>query len=625
MIFSRRKTIGVFINKVFSHFDDAVFNALEKEGRRLDYDIVVFTSIEYNLQQNDYDIQENEIFRFAAVDRLDGVIVVPTSYDEGWFRDGLYDMLRSRVRCPVVAIRDDNPEYDCVYTDENEAIRPLIRHLIEDHGFKRICFQTGFPGHTEAEARLKVFREEMEAHGLPVPEGSICSGNLWSNCGDKAFDAFFSDPEDIPEAVVCANDHMAVGLMRVLAGRGIRVPEDVVVTGFDHVPVLGVDMPSLTTIQPDYARMVVEAMNRLDSQIRGGAAPSGHVKTALPGKFVLGESCGCGKRHADFFRKVSEHTSALLELDNDQDAMMNNMGIDLGACTNLTRLHEVLIDHRVYNPILRDLYICLLEDSADLTHARGDRARLVHAMRDQRDCGMPMIAFERNSILPAMAERQDEPQLLFVKLLHQNGRNLGYNVLQYMPGQVPSRAFTHTNVMITIALENIRMWDELMQLYEERRRSSITDVLTNLLNRRGLMEKLESEWPDLVGREIAFVSVDMDRLKQINDTYGHAAGDAAIRLIGRAIQSTLPPGALGARIGGDEFAVFLPEGGGAETYARSMEETLKRLNEAEKNSFTVSASVGYSVRVLQKTDDIEQCIMAGDRMMYAVKEAHHAD
>lgn len=234
-----------------------------------------------------------------------------------------------------------------------------------------------------------------------------------------------------------------------------------------------------------------------------------------------------------------------------------------------------------------------------------------------------MIAFERNSILPAMAERPDEPQLLFVKLLHQNGRNLGYNVLQYMPGQVPSRAFTHTNVMITIALENIRMWDELMQLYEERRRSSITDMLTNLLNRRGLMEKLESEWPGLVGREIAFVSVDMDRLKQINDTYGHAAGDAAIRLVGKAIQSTLPPGALGARIGGDEFAVFLPDGGGAEAYARSMEEALEGLNEAEKHGFTVSASVGYSVRTLRETDDIEQCILAGDQMMYVVKEAHH--
>lgn len=616
MIFSRRKTIGVFLNKVFAHFDDAVFHALESEGKRLDYDIVVFTSIEYNQKHNEYDIQENEIFRYAAIDKLDGIIIAPTTYDEGWFRGALYDMLHSRVHCPVVSIRDENPEYDCVYTDESQAIRPLVRHLIEHHGFKRICFQAAFPGHDEAAARQKAFVEEMEAHGLTVPESSICPGNLWSNCGHIAYEAFFSDPDNLPEAVVCANDHMAVGLMRTLASHGIRVPEDVVVTGFDNVPVIGMEVPSLTTIQPDYARMVVEAMNLLDRQIRGGREATGQVKVALPGQFVLGESCGCGKRSIDYYKTVSERTTALLELGNDQDAMTNNMSIDLGACTNLTRLHEALIDPRVYNPILRDLYICLFED--------GDKARLVHAMRDKKDCGMPMVVFDRSSILPAMAERPDEPQLLFVKMLHQNGRNFGYNAFQYEPGEVPSRAFTQSNVLITIALENIRMWNELMQLYEERRRSSVTDMMTNLLNRRGLMERLEPAWRDMTGRKVAFVCVDMDHLKSINDTYGHAAGDFAIKLVGRAILASLPTDAVGARIGGDEFVVFLPNGDEAQDYVRSLENALQRLNEQEKRSFTVEASVGCFVRLLRETDTIEHCIQAGDVKMYAVKEAHHA-
>ena len=97
MIFSRRKTIGVFLNKIFSVFDDAVFHALEREGRRLDYDIVIFTSVEYNMMHSDYDDQEKDKFRYAAVDRMDGIIVVPASYDEGEFRDSMYDMLRTRV------------------------------------------------------------------------------------------------------------------------------------------------------------------------------------------------------------------------------------------------------------------------------------------------------------------------------------------------------------------------------------------------------------------------------------------------------------------------------------------------------------------------------------------------
>lgn len=624
MIFSRRKTIGVFLNKIFSVFDDAVFHALEREGRRLDYDIVIFTSVEYNLMHSDYDDQEKDIFRYAAVDKMDGIIVVPASYDEGEFRDGMNDMLRTRVRCPVVAIRDDDPRYDCVYTDETEAIRPLIRHLIEHHGFRHICFQTGYAGHSEADARLRVFLEEMEAHGLEVPESRICAGNLWHSCGDVAYDAFFSDPDNLPEAVVCANDYMAVGLMRTLAGHGIRVPQDVVVTGFDNIPVLGVDMPSVTTVQPDYDRMVVEAMNCLDRRIRGCCNGSEHFRIALPGRFVLGESCGCGKRAPDHYRRVSEEATALLELENDQDAMMNNMCIDLGACADLTTLHKVLISQRVFNPILRDHYICLFEQADALTPGTGGKVRLVHALRDQRDGGMPMTVYDRSDILPAMMERQDEPQLLLVKLLHQNGRAFGYNVFQYMPGQAPSRAFVNMNVLITVALENIRRQDELMRLYEERRRTSTTDMLTNLLNRRGLNERLEALWPGMMGRRVAFACVDMDRLKHINDTYGHTAGDHAIRLVGQAIQATLPPDGLGARMGGDEFVVFLPEGGGGQDYAGRLEETLERLNEEQARPFTVTASVGIFDKVIGEGDTFEHCIQAGDQRMYAVKEAHHA-
>ena len=108
--------------------------------------------------------------------------------------------------------------------------------------------QAGFVDHDASNRRIEAFRQEMAAHGLPVPESAICHGNMWSNCGEIAYEAFFTDPENRPEAVVCANDYMAVGLMRELHSHGIRVPEDVIVTGFDNVSRLGVEEPSLTTI-----------------------------------------------------------------------------------------------------------------------------------------------------------------------------------------------------------------------------------------------------------------------------------------------------------------------------------------------------------------------------------------
>ena len=382
------------------------------------------------------------------------------------------------------------------------------------------------------------------------------------------------------------------------------------------------DVPGLTTVQPDYDSMVVNAMNQLDLRIKG-RAPQGQRIIALPGRFIMGESCGCGKRAAGYFRHVSEHLTHLLELENDQDAMMNNMSIDLGACNDLKEMHNVMISKRSYNPILRDHYLCLFGEPDNLMEEEGDRACLVHAIRDHRDCGMPMIAFDRADLLPPMAERREEPQLLYVKLLHQNRHNFGYSVFQYVPGEVPSRSYIQTNALMSIALENIHRSREVMRLYEERRLSSITDMMTGLLNRRGLMEKVEPIWRHMIGQRVAFVCIDMDHLKQINDSYGHAAGDYAIKLVGRAIREALPPEAIAARIGGDEFVVFLAESGGADGLVQAFEAALSRLNAEEDHTFTVTASMGYAAKKLNEMDTIEKCIHQGDREMYRAKEARH--
>lgn len=625
MIFSKRKTIGVFLSKQFKPFDDAFFRRLTLEAKRLDYDVFVFMTAGYFLSKNDYDIQEKQIFRFAPFEQLDGIIAVPSTYDKGGFREDVYEALRKCTHCPVVVVREESDEFHCVYTDNHAAFQPVVRHLIEDHGLTKICFQSGDTHNSEVDVRLDTFIQEMKAHGLAVPEKNVCGGTMWTNCGMQAYEAFFSDPNDIPEAVVCANDYMAMGLIRVLREKGYQVPQDVIVTGFDNVSGWCVDVPSLTTIEPDYGRMVTEAME-LISRIHRGEEKKGPIRIALEGKFVKGESCGCGARPENYFRQVSEETTALLEDENDQDASMNNMSIDLGACDDLEDLHNVMISRRTHNPIVRDHYICLFGDRDSLLEESCEKACLVHAVRDHQDGGMPMIVFDRKKLLPLMAERPEEAQVFYVKLLHQKRHNFGYSVFQYDEGKVPSRCFVQTNVLLSVALENFYRRRELLSLYEERRISSITDMMTGLLNRRGLVERLEPEWKGMVGRSIAFVCIDMDRLKKINDTYGHAAGDFAIRLLGRAIRHVLPGDALGARIGGDEFIVFLPDVGEkeAEGFVFKLNEELLRLNQEEKRSFQVMASAGFRVIQLKDEVGIEGCIQESDKALYKIKEERHA-
>ena len=240
---------------------------------------------------------------------------------------------------------------------------------------------------------------------------------------------------------------------------------------------------------------------------------------------------------------------------------------------------------------------------------------------------MPMISFDRHRLLPDMAERADEPQVLFLMLLHQRENAYGYSMFHYQPGEVPSNFFQQWNIVLSGALSNMHKRNELKLLYEERRLSSITDVMTRLLNRRGLEEQLTPLWQQLCARQenAAFVSFDLDWLKQINDNYGHQAGDYAIRLTGSAIRKAAPKEAILARVGGDEFLAVLPRASQqvADRLIKDFQKELKLLNKQEDRAFNVEASCGAVVFRLDLYSTIEECVQKSDEAMYLIKEKHH--
>ena len=633
MIGGKRKTIGVFICKAYEVFEKAVFPALAEEAESQDYDFVVFTSVGYFASRNYYDTQEKRMFPFAPIERLDGILIVPDSYEIEGFRDSLCREVEQRADCPVVAVRHLSDCFDCVHTDEAAAFRPLLRHLIDDHKVRKIRFLAGYEGHPDSEIRLSVYREEMAASGLPVDEHKdIFHGNMWYNCREEAYEALCADPKDRPEAVVCANDYMAAGLINELREHGIRVPEDMIVTGFDNVPNLGMGAPMMTTVEQDFAGMVHAAVKELDRQIRAGETYRNRderTRIGLPGKLVCGESCGCSRRNPEYYIRFAEETRGRLDMQNSREVGMTYLSIEMNDVENLQQMHQVLVDKQGDTPTLQDFYLCLFEEdgAADGTEHffskhMTETACLVHAMQDRKDFGMPMVRFDRNCLLPSMGERK-EPQVIFLMLLHQGGDDYGYAMFHYRPGEAPSVFFQHWNVILSNALSNIHKREELMALYEERRLSSITDMVTNLLNRRGLSEKLRPAWPRLCAerRQMAFISCDLDRLKQINDTYGHHAGDYAIQAIAQALRTPETEGAVSARMGGDEFLTVLTNADqtAADRYIREFEHRLKAINERDGKPFPVEASIAASVIRLDDGMTMEECIRRSDRAMYEEK------
>lgn len=629
MITDKRKTIGIFMNKAGSDFQVTMQMVTSQCAQQMGYDLVHFMTVGYRESSNFYDEKEKSMFAFAPMEKLDGAIVVPDTYDMHGFRESLFEMLEQRAQCPIVCVRDRLDNYDCCYTDEGMALRPLMKHLLEDHGFRRICFLAGYPEHPASNDRLACYRDEMASHGVELPSNAVYHGSMWSHGIDKAYDYFYGDPANWPEAVVCANDYMAHALIEQLHSHGYQVPGDTVVTGFDDIAASSHSIPTLTTVGQDYPRMITSAMMMLHQRIQDrerGVIPTGPEHHGIPGALALRESCGCAT-HCDRARlaETVHRLEQVTQRMNVREVSQTYFAIELNSADSYEDIHNTIFRKLDDIPAIRDFYLCLFRDENGFANHITPQAQLVSAIQDRQDKGMPMVCFDRENLLPPMAERPGESQSFYVHLLHQRNSTYGYTVIQFQENEGPSQFYMHWNIIISIALRNLDYQGKLKALYEERHLSSITDALTRLYNRRGVTEHLDPIWDQMCQerRTVCFVSMDMDNLKPINDTFGHQGGDEALCVVADGIRSAMPADAIAARIGGDEYLVFIPDcnADDAAAFTARFEAFLDVHNRT--SPFPIGASVGCRVFHLQEGVTLDRCVNESDESMYLVKNSRH--
>ncbi len=640
-----RKKIGVFLNATDRYFADTFLRTARAEARRLRYDIWFFLTSGFSTVGNEYDAQEKGMFTFAPVEKMDGLIVVPDGYEVFGYRNEVEEAVQERARCPVVSLRCNDGIGDQVYLAEDEAIRPLIRHVLEKHGARRVGFMAGFPEHMASVWRLKCYREEMAAHGLEIPDNAVFQGHMWYTDGPDAYEFFFGEGGMRPEAVICANDYMAEGLMDALNAHGLRVPEDVIITGFDHSAPLTGNCISLSTVEQDYTSLIEAAFDQMDFRIRereekGRNTERVHVK--VPARMILGESCGCRKTgNQDLEHHLQEESARLSEM-NLWTNEITYAGIGMSSCDSLEQLHRAMLPRADGERLGReDSCLCLFEEKKEEDHLLPQReghyfaehmtrqACLVSAVHGGKDGGMPLISFDSRELLPEEIWAGEEPGISIVSLLHQQRYTYGYLVTRPNDNIIPSVFSQLRSVMVSGAVHDIHDRETLHRLYEERRVISITDALTGIYNRRGMEEQVRPLWKKMCRRHetVAFIYLDMDRLKKMNDTFGHAAGDEAICMIAKALRMTRYDGAVYARMGGDEFLVFLPRATeeSAETYISRFRANMDELNAGVAVPFRVSVTAGASVVKLEGNSELEQCIRKSDMIMYERKVREASD
>jgi LacI family transcriptional regulator len=177
-----------------------------------------------------------------------------------------------------------------VRCDNESGIRMLVRHLAIDHGYKSLGYVSGRADSPDNRTRHRAFETEAAAAGADIETGPAWQGNYSAAGGANVIEALLDAGRKLPRAILCANDQTALGVIHALAQRGIRVPQDVAITGFDDVPVARHLHPPLTTVRQPMQELGATAFEVLFRRISVGG---GQRDVVLPVQFVVRESCGC--------------------------------------------------------------------------------------------------------------------------------------------------------------------------------------------------------------------------------------------------------------------------------------------------------------------------------------------
>ncbi|MFJ4120450.1 LacI family DNA-binding transcriptional regulator [[Kitasatospora] papulosa] len=259
-------------------YSDQIIRGMERAARRHGYALLIAASLQGG--------PESLVAKVAG--RVDGFAVlaqtVPTE-----------DLEVISRRLPVVMLAGPREidHLDHLVVANAAGERELTRHLIEDHGLRRLAFVGGDPDSPDAEARFRGFREACGDAGLPVPDApDLRTGMMTRAEGARAAETLLDRGGERPDAMVFANDQMAVGALRALERRKVRVPEDMAVTGFDGIPLSRIVRPSLTTVRQPIRQLGEQAVELLVQRL---ADPSREpVSLELPVSLARRASCGCG-------------------------------------------------------------------------------------------------------------------------------------------------------------------------------------------------------------------------------------------------------------------------------------------------------------------------------------------
>ena len=321
---SGRPTFGLLVDWLEDEYQNEVLAGVEDAAVRLGVNLLVFAGGVVESEDRGA-AQRNFAFDLAGPHNVAGLVVMAGAIGNrlGAEQLSVYcQKYRPLSMCSVGVQLDGMP---CVLTDNRRGMHDLIVHLLQVHGYRRIAFIRGPRANTEAEGRYRVYCEVLSEYGIPHDPELVTDGDFHLGSGVAAIRTLLDERRVQFDAVAAAADTMALGALDALTSRGVRVPYDVAVVGFDDIEAARFASPTLTSVRQPLRDQGAYALQTVLAQSRGESV---EMSAVLRAQLSVRQSCGCPARVALPLLQhdwAPSEESLLTTLDQRRSAIVRDM------------------------------------------------------------------------------------------------------------------------------------------------------------------------------------------------------------------------------------------------------------------------------------------------------------
>lgn len=554
------KLIGVCTTKVHDEFCTEFLQELYRCTTFNDYRMLVFNSFYDFYYGDEYDMGASSIYSMINYDVLDVIVIDDRRFFDRRIVDNIIAEANKRM-IPVLLVNGQREGCFSVIPNPESAFKKLVAHVLDEHNIKRPYFIAGLKGEADSEKRIDWFREVIESRGLTFDLNNVFYCDYWEVPVFKLIDRLV-EQRNLPQAFICANDAMAVAACDQLMHYGIRVPEDILITGFDGLTSVAYHTPRITTCTRSLSGLAKLCYEIIRDAVENCAEPY-----TLEEKYELtiSESCGCHPELDLSYRKTAANLYSLVHEMKSHEEVIYSWADKILDSTDLS-----IIGQNLYEHILAGSAVALNSDflatvrkgiPTDPEHPFSNKMVVISCRKNDYTARNQEV-FDLEDMSPDFYEGLAEPIMMVFQSIFVGSKVCGYYIVKTPDISYVAHKLHRVSRVMNIGFSTIVSRIEREHMTQGMSEDKSHDSLTGLLTLVGLREKIEQDESEYTQRHFAISIYNMPRYKFILDNYGSAAIDEAVCLVTEALRIANPKESLIARIAEDTFAIVNLESSG---------------------------------------------------------------